>query len=159
MTSKTKMEVVLAVAVSAYGSLAMAHSNAAYPSEKLAEFVVEKLDVTSLPSVYRPKKENGKRTFSDYGYTTQRLEAKDALLQGSNGARRISIHILEEGASGIYACMAAADEGGNAPVAQSVVLLKRKDPDALLKGRQTVKEFASCPVVGGSEDETASSAY
>jgi hypothetical protein len=154
---KMKIEVMLAVAVSACGSFAMAHANASYPSEKLAAFVVEKLDVTSLPSVYRPKKENGKKTFSDYGYTSQKVDEKEALVQASSGARRLSIRILQDGTAGIYACVAAPGEGGGAPVAQSVILLKRKDSGELLKGRESVKEFASCPVVGGSDD--VASAY
>jgi len=36
-------------------------SDNAYPKEKVAEFVVEKLDVTSIPSAIRPKREKGKR--------------------------------------------------------------------------------------------------
>jgi hypothetical protein len=153
---KMKIEVMLAVVVSAYGSFAMAHANASYPSEKLAAFVIEKLDVTSFPSVYRPKKENGKKTFSDYGYTSQKVDEKEALVQASNGARRLSIRILQDGTAGIYACVAAPGENG-APVAESVILLKRKDSNELLKGRESAKEFASCPAVGASDD--APSAY
>jgi hypothetical protein len=52
-----KIEVMLAVLAVAYAPLAMVGENAPYPNEKLAAFVVEKLDVTSLPSAYRPKKE------------------------------------------------------------------------------------------------------
>jgi hypothetical protein len=39
--------------------LAMAKSDKAYPKEKVAEFVVEKLDVTSTPAAIRPKREKG----------------------------------------------------------------------------------------------------
>ena len=34
--------------------LGVARSDKAYPKEKVAEFVVEKLDVTSIPSAIRP---------------------------------------------------------------------------------------------------------
>ncbi len=33
------------------------------------DFVVEKLDLASLPSTFRPKKEKGKKTFADYRFT------------------------------------------------------------------------------------------
>jgi hypothetical protein len=36
-------------------SLALARNDAAYPSEKVAEFLVEKLDVTTLPPEIQPK--------------------------------------------------------------------------------------------------------
>ncbi len=41
--------------------LAVARSDEAYPKEKLAEFVVEKLDVTSIPPAIRPKQEKEKK--------------------------------------------------------------------------------------------------
>jgi hypothetical protein len=41
--------------------LAMAKSDKAYPKEKVAEFVVEKLDVTSTPAAIRPKREKGEK--------------------------------------------------------------------------------------------------
>jgi hypothetical protein len=37
----------------AFTSVALARTTAPYPTEKLAEFVVEKLDVTTLPSAIR----------------------------------------------------------------------------------------------------------
>jgi hypothetical protein len=51
--------------------LALARNDVAYPSEKVTEFLVEKLDVTTLPSGIRPKREKGKKTFGDYGYVTR----------------------------------------------------------------------------------------
>src|SRR5271154_2033105 len=65
-----KLQASLAIAALAIGPLAHARENAPYPHEKLAAFVIDKLDLTSLPSSYRPKKEKGKKTITDYGYTT-----------------------------------------------------------------------------------------
>jgi hypothetical protein len=62
---KRKIEVILAVSALAYAPLALAGGRAAYPSEKVAAFVVEKLDATSLPSAIRPRKEKGKKTLAD----------------------------------------------------------------------------------------------
>lgn len=153
---KRKIEVILAVSALADAPLALAGGRAAYPREKVAAFVVEKLDVTSLPSAIRPRKEKGKKTLADYGYTLQKLEEKEALVASSGSSHRLSIKILDENASGIYACVAgSATDGGN-PEAQSVVLLRRKDSSALLKGRESFREFASCPMIGGS-DSTADS--
>jgi hypothetical protein len=60
--------------------LAMAKSDKAYPKEKVAEFVVEKLDVTSTPAAIRPKREKGGKRFGDYGYVTRRLDDNEALV-------------------------------------------------------------------------------
>ena len=153
---KRKIEVILAVSALAYAPLALAGGRAAYPRENVAAFVVEQLDATSLPFAIRPRKEKGKKTLADYGYTPQKLEEKEALVTSSGSSHRLSIKILDENASGIYACVAgSATDGGN-PEAQSVVLLRRKDSSALLKGRESFREFASCPLIGGS-DSTADS--
>ncbi len=54
-------KIALALAGLSYVPLAVAGNEAAYPKEKVAAFVVEKLDLTSLPSAFRPKKEKGKK--------------------------------------------------------------------------------------------------
>src|SRR5258707_801917 len=64
---KMKTKVLLAVVALSYAPLGVAGNKAVYPNEKVAEFVIEKLDVTSLPSTFRPKKEKGKKTFADDG--------------------------------------------------------------------------------------------
>ena len=153
---RRKIEVILAVAALAHAPLAVARGKAAYPDEKLAAFVVEKLDVASLPAAYRPKKEKGKNTLADYGYTAQKLEEKEALVEASVGARKLSIKILQESAKGIYACVAEPAQDGGNPRAQSVIFLKRKGSSAPLKGHESFREFASCPVIGGG-DSTANS--
>ena len=53
---KTK-KVVLALAALSYAPLTVAGDKDVYPRERVAEFIVEKLDVTSLPAALRPKKE------------------------------------------------------------------------------------------------------
>jgi hypothetical protein len=149
-----KIKVMFAVAALAYVPLALAGGNAAYPKEKVAAFVVERLDATSLPSAIRPKKEKGKKTFADYGYTTQKAEESEATVEALNGARRLSIKVLDQRLSGIYVCVAEPSQNIGEAKTQSVVLLKMKDPNALLKGRESFREFASCPVIGGT-DSTA----
>lgn len=52
-----KTKVLLAIVALSYAPVAFGRNDAAYPSEKLAELVVAKLDVNSPPSVFRPKKE------------------------------------------------------------------------------------------------------
>src|SRR5580692_7511560 len=54
---KMNTKFVLALAALSYAPLVVAGNEAAYPKEKVAAFVVEKLDLTSLPSAFRPKKE------------------------------------------------------------------------------------------------------
>lgn len=152
---KMKIEVLVAVATMACASVALPAEDAPYPNEKLAAFVVEKLDATSLPTPYRPKKQKGRKTLTDYGYTVQKLGEKEALMEAAVGARKLSIKILQEGPTGIYACLAEPTRDGGDPKAQSVILLKRKDSTDLLKGRDTWREFKSCPAIGGSADNSA----
>ena len=153
---KMKTKVLLAVVALSYAPLGVAGNQAVYPNEKLAEFVIEKLDVTSLPSTFRPKNEKGKKTLADYGFTVQTVDESEAVLEGARGMRRLTIKVLEQKSSGIYVCVAEPGENGGSAKTQSVILLKRKDTNALLKGHESFREFAACPVVGGS-DSTSNS--
>ena len=146
-----KAKVLLAVVALSYAPLGLAGDKAAYPKEKVAAFVVEKLDLTSLPSTFRPKKEKGKKTFADYGFTAQRMEESEAVIEAAGGVKRLAIKVLDQDSSGIYVCVAEPGENGGRAKIQSVVLLKRNDPSALLKGRESFREFAACPVIDGSD--------
>jgi hypothetical protein len=121
-----------------------------YPSERVAAFVVEKLDVTSLPSSYRPKKEKGKQTLGNYGYTVEKLEENEAVVASHTGAHHLSIRVLQEDSSGIYACITEHDPDASETKAQSVIVLKHRNADQLLKAHESRKEFSVCPVLGGS---------
>jgi hypothetical protein len=151
-----KTKVLLAFVALSFAPLVVAGNEAAYPKEKVAAFVVEKLDLTSLPSTFRPKKEKGKKTLADYGFTAQRTDENEAIIEGTGGVRRLAIKVLDQKSSGIYVCIAEPAESGSETKAQSVVLLKRKNPNALLKGRESFREFAACPVIGGSDSATNS---
>ena len=147
---KTKRLVMAWASLLACASLALANADVPYPKEQFASFVVEKLDLNSLPSAYRPKTEKGKKTFSDYGYTVRKLEEKEAIVEATKGGE-LSIRILQPGDKGIYACVAKESAVESHPQAQSVILLKRKNASELLKGQQSTREFASCPETGGIE--------
>jgi hypothetical protein len=154
MNMKTK--VLLAVVALSYATLGVAGTKAEYPNDKVAEFVIEKLDVNSLPSTFRPKKEKGKKTFADYGFTVRTVDETEAVIEAAGGVRRFAIKVLDQKSSGIYVCLAEPGENGSQAKTQSVLVLKRNDPSALLKGRESFREFAACPVIGGS-DSTANS--
>jgi len=149
-----KTKVLLAVVALSYSPVVMAGNGAAYPKEKVAAFVVEKLDLTSLPSEFRPKKEKGKKTLEDYGFTAQRIDENEAIIEAAGGVRRLAIKVLDQKSSGIYVCVTEPGENGSDTKAQSVVLLKRKNPNALLKGQESLREFAACPAIGGSDSAT-----
>src|SRR6202521_1564022 len=151
-----KTRLLLAVVALSYAPLGVAGNKAEYPTEKVAAFVIEKLDLTSLPSALRPKKEKGKKTFADYGFTAQRMDENEAIIEAAGGVRRLSIKVLDQKSSEIYVCVAEPGENGGPAKTQSVILLKRKDANALLKGRESWREFAACPVVGGSDSTTSS---
>jgi hypothetical protein len=152
MQMKTKT--LLAAAALAYAPLGLAGNKAAYPKENVAAFVAEKLDFTSLPSTFRPKKEKGKKTIADYGFTQQMVSENEAVIEAASGGKKFAITILDQTPSGIYACITEPGENGGTPKAQSVIFLKRKDASALLKARESWREFAACPAIGGS-DSTA----
>jgi hypothetical protein len=103
---KMKTKVVLAIVALSYAPLGVAGNKAEYPNEKVAEFVIEKLDVTSLPSTFRPKKEKGKKTFADYGFTVQTVDENEAVIEAAGGVRRLAIKVLDQKSSGIYVCVA-----------------------------------------------------
>jgi hypothetical protein len=151
-----RTKVLLAVVTLSYSPLVVAGNEAGYPQEKVAAFVVEKLDLTSLPSEFRPKKEKGKKTVADYGFTTQRIDENEAIIEAAGGVRSLAIKVLDQKSSGIYVCVTEPGENGGDTKAQSVVLLKRKNPNALLKGHESFREFAACPVIGGSDSATTS---
>jgi len=151
-----KTKVLLVVVALSCSPLVVAGNEAAYPKEEVSAFVVEKLDLTSLPSAFRPKKEKGKKTLADYGFTAQRMDENEAIIEAAGGVRRLAIKVLDQKSSGIYVCVTEPGENGADPKTQSVVLLKRKNPNTLLKGRESFREFAACPVIGGSDLETNS---
>jgi hypothetical protein len=154
---KMKTKVPLAVVALFYAPLGVAGNKAEYPTEKVAEFVIENLDVTSLPSTFRPKKEKGKKTFADYGFMAQTLNENEAVIEAPGRVKRLAIKVLDQKSSGIFVCVAEPAGNGGLAKTQSVILLKRKDSNALLKGRESWQEFAACPVIGGSD--STSSAY
>ena len=107
-----KTKVLLAIVALSYAPLVVAGDEAAYPKVKVAAFVVEKLDLTSLPSALRPKKEKGKKTFADYGFTVQTVDESEAVLEAAGGVRRLAIKVLDQKSAGIYVCVAEPGENG-----------------------------------------------
>src|SRR5258706_10895132 len=154
-----KMKAISGVFLLVCMPLGMAKSDNAYPKEKVAEFVVEKLDVTSIPSAIRPKREKGKKTFGDYGYVTRKLDDKEALVEAPQGLSQVTISILEEDKSGIYVCFSGQAQKQSGTQIQRVLLLRLKNGNGLLKGRESWKEFDSCPVIGGTDNDSAPGAY
>ena len=149
-----KTKTLLVIAALAYAPLGLAGNKAAYPTEKVAAFVAEKLDLTSLPSTFRPKKQKGKKTSADYGFTAQMVNENAAMIESASGDKKFAITILDQTSSGIYACVAEPRENGGTARLQTVIVLKRKDATALLKARESWREFAACPVIGGSDSTT-----
>jgi hypothetical protein len=68
--------------------LVLVGNDAVYPTEKIASFVIEKVDVTTLPSALRPKREKGKKTFGDYGYVARELDEKKHSSTRRRGSRK-----------------------------------------------------------------------
>jgi len=151
------MKLLYGVIGLALAPLLSAGNDRAYPTEKVAAFVFEKVDVTTLPSAIRPKPVKSKKTFGDYGYVAREIDEKKALLDSPQGAAKISIEVLEAQKSGIFVCLNSQTSGKSGAQFQRVLLLKLKD--GFLKGRETWKEFDSCPVIGGGNQDSSSSGY
>jgi hypothetical protein len=135
-------------------SLALARNNAAYPMEKVAEFLVEKLDITTLPPELQPKPEKGKKTFEDYGYVTRKLDEKGALLEAPHKGSQIAIRVLEQTAHGIYVCVDAQGLNTRNGRFQRMRLLERKNEGELLQSRESWKDLDGCPAIGGSDADS-----
>jgi hypothetical protein len=153
---KMKTKLLLLVVALSYAPLLVAGDEAAYPKENVAAFVVEKLDLTSLPPAFRPKKQKGKNTFAHYGFTAHAVNENEAVIEAAGGVRRLAIKVLDQKSSGIYVCVVEPGENGSQAKTQSVFLLKRKDSNSLLRGHESPREFAACPAVGGSDSSANS---
>jgi hypothetical protein len=153
------MKVLAGIAILACASLVIAKTNVPYPAEKVAEFVVDKLDVTTLPPGMRPRREKAKKTFRDYGYVTRQLDEKTATAEPTASGSQISLRVLQQEAGGIYVCAESSEKNSNKTQAQRVLLLKLKDQNGFLKSRESAREFAECPVTGGSDQDSATGSY
>ena len=136
--------------------LAWARNKSAYPDENLAQFVVDKLDLTSLPSAFRPKKAKGKKAFVDFGFQLQDVRENDAVITGANGAKSLSLKVLDHTSTGIFVCIAQTGAKSDPTAYQSVVLLKWNDRESSLKAHSTYREFAECPAIGGADASQSS---
>lgn len=152
------MEKVLSgVMILVCGATTVAGSGAAFPKEKVTEFVAEKLDVTTLPAAIRPKREKNRKTFEDYGYVMSQANDKSALVEEMPGGPQINIRILKQNNSGMYVCVERPSSGSDVERVQRVVLLKLKDAGTRLKGSETFQEFKGCPAIGADPDGGPSS--
>jgi hypothetical protein len=148
------MKVLCGLIVLTCVSLALARNNAAYPMQKVAEFLVEKLDVTTLPPEIQPKREKGKKTFEDYGYVTRKLDEKGVLLEAPHKGSQIAIRVLEQTAHGIYVCVDAQGLNTRNGRFQRMRLLERKNANELLQSRESWKEADGCPAIGGLDTDS-----
>src|SRR5258708_10182125 len=103
-TITMKNKILLGLIPLSCAPLVMSSNKAGYPSENVATFVVDKLDLTSLPSAFRPKKEKGKKTFADYGFQSQVVDENNVRLTAAGGVRSLTITVLEHNSDGIYVC-------------------------------------------------------
>jgi len=142
------------LALSCTTVLGASNKEETYPSGNIAQFVAQKLDLTSLPAAFRLKKEKGKKTLADYKFEARSANGNDAEIIGLGGARSLVIRVLDHNASEVYVCVSKQENSGTSPDTQSVVRLKWKDHGTLLKGYGTSREFAACPSVGIEEPST-----
>jgi hypothetical protein len=153
------MKLLYGTMVLACAPLAFARNDAAYPSEKIAAFVAQRLDVTTLPPELRPKREKGKKTLEEYGYPVRDADDTEILVDAPHGTSKFTLKVLERTSSGIYVCATGQMQDASNTSFQRVLMLKRKDANGLLKSRESGKEFQGCPVIGGVENGPDTSSY
>jgi hypothetical protein len=137
----------------------LAANNVPLPKDNVAEFVAQRLDVTTLPSSIRPKSQKSKKTFADYGYAMQQIDDKQKLVEATPEGSQINIRILEQNDSGIYVCVRGQGQTANSGPIQRVLLFKLKNADGLLKARESWKEFSGCPALGGDGPDSSAGSY
>jgi hypothetical protein len=153
------MKLMIGAIVLACAPLGFAGNNGAYPTEKIAAFVVQQLNVTTLPAELRPKRERGKKTLGDYGYVTRDADGTGELVDATQGTSRFTLRVLERTAEGIFVCANGQTHKATNTPFQRVLVLKRKDANGLLKSRESWKEYQGCPVSGGVEVGAETSSY
>jgi hypothetical protein len=138
-------------------ALTVAGNQVPYPQENVAGFVMEKLDITTLPAAFRPKRAKDKKTFSDYGYTAHQTDNKDSFVAAGASGNALNVRILARETSGIYVCVSNAGNHESREKFQRALLLKLKDSSGLLRSRESSKEFGGCPEIGGTDKGETSS--
>jgi hypothetical protein len=151
------MKMLCGMIALASASVAVANNAPSLPKDKITKYVVENLDVTTLPSGLRPKPDHGKKTFSDYGYATTSLDENQAVVATPAG-KQINMKILDQKSSEIYVCVAGPGPNAVSGQVQRVFLLKLKNSGSLLKGRESWREFDACPVMGGTDHDSTADA-
>src|SRR5260370_8432197 len=91
---KMKAKLLLAIVAPSYSPLVVAGNEAAYPKEKVAAFVVEQLDLPSLPSAFRPNKEKRKKPFPHYGVTAQTMDENEPIIDPPGRVSNLPSHVL-----------------------------------------------------------------
>jgi hypothetical protein len=119
-----------------------------YPSQGIARFVVENLDVTSFPSSIGPRREKGKIYFKDYGLVEKTVTESAAELAEKGGGWRFSIKVLEHSKSGILICLEDQATNGGTYHTQTVLSLRRETDKGPLRAEKRDVTHKDCPVFG-----------
>jgi len=152
------MKLICGVLALATASVAMANKTTSIPRDEVTKYVVENLDVTTLPSGLRPKRDHEKKTFRDYGFVASSLEESKAIVVTPAGIR-VNITILQQKSSEVYVCVAGSASSVPSDQLQRVFLIKVKGAGKLLRGRESWREFDGCPVIGGTDHDSTADSY
>jgi hypothetical protein len=144
--------------VLATASVAMPNKTTSIPKDEVTKYVVENLDVTTLPSGLRPRRDHEKKTFRDYGFVVSSLEESKAIVATPAGTR-VNITILQQKSSEVYVCLAGSPSSAPGDQLQRVFLIKVKGAGKLLRGRESWREFDGCPVIGGTDHDSTADSY
>jgi hypothetical protein len=150
------MKIICGMLALATASVAMANKPPSIAKEEVTKYLVENLDVTTLPAGLRPKRDHEKKTFRDYGFVVSSIEESKAVV-GTSAGTRVNLTILQQKSSEVYVCVAGSASSAPGDQLQRVFLIKVKGAGKLLRGRESWREFDGCPVIGGTDNSTADS--
>jgi hypothetical protein len=116
-----------------------------YPTRNLAQFVIDKLDLTSFPSSIGPRRAEGKASFQDYGAFPRKVSEDEADLALKDESWWYRIAILKRTDSDIFACF---EDRATYPAryhTQNVLWLLRPDSQSMLNAEISKIAFDDCP--------------
>jgi hypothetical protein len=157
-TGEIIMKTICGVLALATASVAMANKAPSIPKDEVTKYVVENLDVTTLPSGLRPKRDHEKKTFRDYGFVVSSLEESKAIVAAPAGTR-VNLTILQQKSTSLYVCVEGSASNAPGDQLQRVFLIKVKGASKLLRGRESWREFDGCPVIGGTDHDSTADSY
>jgi hypothetical protein len=94
-----------------------------FPKSKIAQYIVDHLDVTSFSLSIGPRREKAKVTFGDYGIRPTKIESEAAVLKPADGSWEFDLKILSRTETTALICLRDFAQNGGSYDAQAALML------------------------------------